>query len=87
MKTNRNNKKMAPARVAHKPVVSRPMPVGKRETPRIGQGPTKTFQQDGHWIVKTRKTPIYVCECGNRYLKTRPAQTRCLRCVAYSGVR
>jgi len=44
------------------------------------QGPTKTFQQDGHWIVKPRKTPIVVCACGNRYLKTRPAQKECLRC-------
>ncbi|MES2203457.1 MAG: hypothetical protein V4474_04000 [Patescibacteria group bacterium] len=41
----------------------------------------KTFQQDGHWIIKPRKTPIEVCECGNRYIKTRAAQKLCLRCL------
>lgn len=45
------------------------------------QAPTKTFQQDGHWVVKPRKTPILMCDCGNRYLKTRPGQTMCLRCA------
>ena len=44
---------------------------------------TKTFQQDGHWIVKIKKTPILVCECGNKYLKTRAQQAKCLRCLAY----
>lgn len=43
--------------------------------------PTKTFQQDGHWVVKPRKTPILMCDCGNRYLKTRSGQSQCLRCV------
>ena len=43
----------------------------------------KTFQQDGHWIVKVKKTPIQVCECGNKYLKTRASQAKCLRCLAY----
>ena len=46
------------------------------------KGPTKTFQQDGHWIEKTDKTPIIICECGNRYLKTRPGQKVCLRCLS-----
>jgi hypothetical protein len=44
-------------------------------------GPRKTFQQDGHWIVKPGKTAIIVCTaCSNRYIKTRPGQTLCLRC-------
>jgi len=46
------------------------------------KGPTKTFQQDGHWIEKTDKTPILICECGNRYLKTRLGQKVCLRCLS-----
>jgi len=46
------------------------------------KGPTKTFQKDGHWIEKTDKTPILICECGNRYLKTRPGQKLCLRCLS-----
>ena len=59
----------------------------KREPTQIGKGPTKTFQQDGHWIVKTTKTVVHVCTCGNRYLKTRPGQTKCLRCMAYISPR
>lgn len=54
------------------------------EANRMGRGPTKTFQQDGHWVVKIKKTPIFVCTCGNKYLKTRAGQTRCLRCMAYA---
>lgn len=46
------------------------------------QGPHKTFQQDGHWIEKPNKTAILICVCGNRYLKTRPRQEKCLRCVS-----
>ncbi len=46
------------------------------------QGPSKTFQQDGHWIEKPHKTAILLCVCGNRYLKTRAGQDKCLRCFA-----
>jgi hypothetical protein len=55
------------------------------ETPRKyvqTKGPTKTFQQNGHWVEKTTVTPILVCTCGNRYLKTRHGQTKCLRCTS-----
>ncbi len=45
------------------------------------KGPPKHYQQDGHWIVKPQKTQVYVCTCGNRYLKTRPHQGECLRCM------
>jgi hypothetical protein len=45
------------------------------------KGPPKQFQQDGHWIVKPRKTEVLVCACGNRYLKTRHGQTTCVRCL------
>ena len=41
----------------------------------------KTFQQDGHWIIKPRKSVVYVCACGNRYLKTRLQQRACVRCL------
>jgi hypothetical protein len=40
----------------------------------------KTFQKDGHWIEKIDRTPILLCTCGNKYIKTRPEQTLCLRC-------
>lgn len=46
------------------------------------QGPHKTFNQDGHWIEKPNKTQIFICACGNRYLKTRPRQEQCLRCIS-----
>ncbi len=55
----------------------------KKEQSRMGRGPSKTFQLNGHWIEKTQKTAILVCECGNKYIKTRALQTRCLRCMAY----
>jgi len=41
----------------------------------------KHFQQDGKWVVKTVKTVILTCECGNKYIKTRDEQTVCLRCL------
>ena len=55
----------------------------RREPSRMGRGPSKTFQENGHWIEKKNKTAILVCECGNKYIKTRAAQARCLRCLAY----
>jgi hypothetical protein len=42
---------------------------------------TKTFQKDGRWIERTTKTVILICVCGNRYIKTRPRQVECLRCM------
>ncbi len=45
------------------------------------KGPPKQFQQDGHWIVKPGKTQVLLCACGNRYIKTRPGQAACLRCM------
>lgn len=36
-------------------------------------------------IVVTKST-IHICECGNRYLKTRKGQENCLPCIAYSVV-
>lgn len=42
----------------------------------------KTYNQDGKWIDKTTKTEILVCECGNKYIKTREAQATCLRCIS-----
>lgn len=45
------------------------------------KGPPKQYQQDGHWIVKPGKTTVLLCACGNRYIKTRPHQTVCLRCL------
>jgi hypothetical protein len=59
----------------------------KKETPKSKPKitePRKTFQQDGHWIIKPRKTPINICECGTRYLKTRPQQRTCIRCMFHA---
>lgn len=65
-------------------------PIAKIEVrPRANaqlQGPHKTFQQDGHWIEKPNKTQIFICTCGNRYLKTRPKQEQCLRCISAAFV-
>lgn len=36
--------------------------------------------------IAVTKSTIHICECGNRYLKTRNKQTNCLPCIAYSVV-
>lgn len=56
---------------------SAPVPASRRP-----QGPGKTFHKDGHWIENPRKNIILVCACGNKYLKTRHGQNKCLRCVS-----
>ncbi len=43
---------------------------------------SKTYQFGGHWIEKPNTTPIVVCPCGNKYLKTRAGQLKCLRCLS-----
>lgn len=46
------------------------------------RGPGKTFQKDGHWIENPHKAAVLTCACGNRYLKTRDRQSKCLRCIS-----
>ena len=45
------------------------------------KGPPKQYHKDGQWIVKPGKTQVYLCKCGNKYLKTRPGQGVCIRCL------
>jgi hypothetical protein len=78
---NKQTKKNATAKKA----TMKKAPVEEAVKPRANaqlQGPHKTFQQDGHWIEKPNKTAILICVCGNRYLKTRPRQDKCLRCIS-----
>ena len=35
----------------------------------------------GKWIYKTTASHIFMCECGNKYLKTRLGQLTCVRCM------
>lgn len=42
----------------------------------------KTFFKDGKWIDKTEAPAVEVCDCGGKYIKTRKAQTACLRCMS-----
>jgi len=42
---------------------------------------TKTFQKGGKWIEKPSQTEVFVCVCGNKYLRTRKLQIMCLACV------
>lgn len=37
-------------------------------------------------VLPQTKSTIHICDCGNRYLKTRDRQKECLRCIAYSVV-
>ncbi|HVY72710.1 MAG TPA: hypothetical protein VG984_01505 [Candidatus Paceibacterota bacterium] len=83
-KTKKTKSRVAPKK-AVKVIVKKPSLAEVSTTPRPNmqlQGPHKTFQQDGHWIEKPNKTAILICICGNRYLKTRPKQEKCLRCVS-----
>ncbi len=70
--------KSSPKKILNKATKPAPQPVMSMPKPK---GPPKHYQQDGHWIVKPRKTEVYTCHCGNRYLKTRPHQDECLRCM------
>ncbi len=45
--------------------------------------PTKTFQRDGKWVHKPTRSEILVCSaCANKYIKTRPEQKICVKCMA-----
>lgn len=43
--------------------------------------PSKTFQRNGKWVEKPFLTHVPVCACGNKYIKTRPHQTKCIKCI------
>jgi hypothetical protein len=43
---------------------------------------SKTFQKDGKWIERPTHSNILICDCGNKYLKTRKNQTECLVCMS-----
>jgi hypothetical protein len=77
-KSIRKPVKTMSASVSSKPSVKpTSAPSTKRHT-----GPGKTFHKDGHWIENPRKTSVLVCTCGNKYLKTRHGQNKCLRCLS-----
>ncbi len=42
----------------------------------------KTFQKEGKWIQKPTQTIVWLCVCGNKYIRTREAQIVCLKCSA-----
>jgi len=42
----------------------------------------KTFQKDGKWIDNPNEPAVVVCACGGKYIKTRPQQEKCLRCLS-----
>ncbi len=41
----------------------------------------RNFLKDGKWITNPQETKILLCVCGEKYLKTRPGQTMCVRCM------
>lgn len=63
--------------MAHKPQKKQPIILSSKTK----SSEPKHFQQDGHWIVRPRKSEVLTCRCGNRYLKTRPGQSVCIRCM------
>lgn len=69
--------------MASKPTKTKSIPVAAAPVHKNRPtGPGKTFHKDGHWIENPRKAAVLTCECGNRYLKTRHGQTKCLRCIS-----
>ena len=50
----------------------------KNKKPKIVQKP---IQRKTFWVPKPRKSEIVLCACGNKYIKTRPGQTTCVRCI------
>ena len=42
----------------------------------------KTPHPYGTWIHKKTISKIVVCECSNKYIKTRAGQLKCLRCLS-----
>lgn len=39
------------------------------------------LSQFGKYKLAPRKSPIKICSCGNRYIKTRIGQIECHRCI------
>jgi hypothetical protein len=42
---------------------------------------SKNFMQNGRWIDNPNTVIIVKCRCGNKYIKTRLLQDRCLTCL------
>jgi len=42
----------------------------------------KTFHKDGKWIDNPNEPAVVRCPCGNKYIKTRVGQEKCLRCLS-----
>lgn len=42
---------------------------------------SKNFFQNGKWVDGPGKPAVLTCVCGNKYIKTREAQTVCVRCL------
>ncbi len=46
-----------------------------------------SFSKIGKWVEKKTIAEILLCSCGNKYIKTRPDQKVCIRCIAKTIVR
>jgi len=45
----------------------------------------RTMPGSGKWIEKPRRSTILVCPiCKDKYIKTRPQQNMCVRCIVRS---
>lgn len=53
--------------------------MAKKEAPKpFNDKPVHSY---GLWTPKKTISQIHVCACGNKYLKTRPRQSMCVRCI------
>jgi hypothetical protein len=57
-------------------VIEEPMTV-------IPPDPFKAFNHKQIRVAEKTRTPISICACGSKYLKTRRGQQTCLPCIAY----
>jgi hypothetical protein len=45
----------------------------------------KTFPGSGIWVEKPRRSEVLVCPtCKGKYIKTRPKQEMCVRCMMHA---
>ena len=43
---------------------------------------SKNFFKDGKWTDNPDAPKVRKCDCGNKYIKTRERQNKCLRCLS-----
>ncbi|MFA7309512.1 MAG: hypothetical protein WC050_01270 [Candidatus Paceibacterota bacterium] len=48
---------------------------------------TKSTRKNGRWVEKPLASKVSLCACGNKYVKTRENQRKCIKCIYASNPR